>query len=283
MATLKKGSKGQDVRKIQIFFGLVSHGVFDRKLDWAVRRWQGFMSLKVDGKVGPKTKAKMGLNSSSSYSSEITEQDIRDIIAANADQLTTEPNENNPSPVRFDPDKHVIVVAIRGYNLDMGKDDVNDRRIYDDAHFIVTPRGMVKFNGNTDPNGYRKGYGKGSSKGMACLDEGVWFFGRGPHKGRPAFRQAVPFRVIRDGNPPYPHTGYHAINWHDGGQSSTSSLGCQTNRPSDFSKLRSYIYESMEDFDNPKMYLDYKSYGKVHTVPYILINETERRKGNLKV
>ena len=174
-------------------------------------------------------------------------------------------------------------MAIRGFNLDMGQDNENDRRIYDDAHFIVTPRGVISFAGNTDPNGYRKGSGYGSGKGMACLDEGVWFFGKGPHKGRPSFRQAVPFRVIRDGNPPYPHTGYHAINWHSGGQSSTSSLGCQTNKPSEFSKLRDYIYKAMEDFNNPKMYLDYKSYGLQPVVPYILIDEKKRRQGELLV
>ena len=224
------------VKKIQNFLGLFESGVFDTKLHRTICRWQKRNGLTVDGEVGELTLKSMGLRSPESPKGEV---DIRAIIEAHS--LIAPPNKNNPEPTIFDSKKHVVVVAIRGYNLNMGKDGVNDRRIYDDAHFIVTPDRIVSFEGNTDPNGYRKGSGKGKRKGMACLDTGVWFFGKGKHKGRPAFRQACPFRVIRDGDPPYPHTGYHAINWHSGGSKETSSLGCQTNRPTDFRKLRDYI------------------------------------------
>ena len=282
MRTLRKGISGPDVVEIQQFFGLKSHGLFDDKLKSVVQKWQKRKRLEDDGVVGPQTWKTLGKQPASGpQSKRPTEDDIRAIIEANAYKLTTKPEGKNSTPIAFDPNEHVIVVAIRGFNLDMGRDNENDRRMYDDAHFIVTPRGMVSFRGNTDPNGYRKGSGFGKGKGMACLKEGVWFYGKGDHKGRPSFRQAVPFTVIRDGDPPYPHTGYFGINWHSGGYSSTSSLGCQTNKPDDFSKLRNYIYDAMEDFDNPKMYTDRGLYQRV--VPYILIEEKQRRRGNLEV
>lgn len=275
---LKFGDSGRKVVEVQKFLGLVPHGKFDNHLFRAVKSFQRRNNLIGNGEINTATLSKMGLL--------IPEQkggiELYDIIRGN--RLIAAPNKNNPDPTVFDPDKHVVVVAVRGYDLDMGKDGVNDRRVYDDRHFIVLPDGTFKsFAGNTDPNGFRKGSGFGRGKGMACLDEGVWFFGKGPHKGSPAFRQATPFRVIRDGNPPYPHTGYHAINWHSGGYKSTSSLGCQTNKPNDFQKLRDFIYDNMEKYNNPKMYLDYKGYGKKPVVPYILIDAIELNKGNIIV
>ena len=123
----------------------------------------------------------------------------------------------------------VCVVAIRGYYLDsMGRKGTNDRRIYDDAMFVCSPRGMVSYQANTDPNGWREGWGTGRKKGMACLKVGIHRYGTGRHRNSIAFRQCERFTVIRDGKPDYEHLGWHAINLHSGGNSSTSSLGCQT-------------------------------------------------------
>ena len=178
---------------------------------------------------------------------------------------------------------NVCVVAVRGYYLDsMGKPGKNDRRIYDDAHFICWPDGYAAFVANTDPNGYRKGSGTGKGKGMAMLRTGIHIFGKGKHKGTLAFRQCEPFTVIRDGDPPYPHTGFHAINWHRGGYTSTSSLGCQTNPRDLFTNtIRPLVYSLMDQYDNPKRNNDWGA--NVHSLDYVLIDETERRKGNLIV
>ena len=288
MRILKKGIQGKEVEKLQSFLktegfyhGKVT-GNFDSITDNSVKLFQKQNKLKQDGIVGNNTYTKLKLLG---FKVDVTNLESLDliedskiikIIDSYSHKLIADPNPNNANPTSFDPEKHLIVVAVRGFKLNtMGKKGENDRSIYDDAHFIVTPRGIISFEANTDPNGYRKGYGFGSNKGMAMLDTGVWFFGKGPHKNRPAFRQACPFTVIRDGSPPYKHTGYHAINWHSGGYSSTSSLGCQTNKPSDFSTIRSYIYKELETFDNPKMYLDWKNLGLRRSFPYILINKEE--------
>lgn len=176
----------------------------------------------------------------------------------------------------------VVMTAIRGYYLDsMGVPGRNDRRIYDDAMFLIWPDGIARFVGNTDPNGYRKGYGYGNKKGMACLKPGIHIFGTGTHRGRLAFRQCEVFTVIRDGDPPYEHKGYHAINLHDGGQWTTSSLGCQTMQPDRWRTFRPLAYKLLGQYGNEKAKNDWKQL--VRSMPYVLIEENERRKGNLVV
>lgn len=175
----------------------------------------------------------------------------------------------------------VNVVAVRGFDLNAGKPGVNDRRIYDDLVAVVSPHGVQCFPHNTDPNGYRKGHGTGSSKGLAMLAPGIHIYGTGLHKGAQAFTQCEPFTVIRDGTPPYRDLGWHAINWHSGGTQSTSSLGCQTSPPSVWSAVRPLVYNLLETFNNP--FRTNARGQKVRSFPYILLNETDRQDGNLVV
>lgn len=178
------------------------------------------------------------------------------------------------------PEDEVAMLAIRGYFLDsMGAPKENDRRIYDDAIFVVWPDGVARYQANTDPNGYRKGSGTGASKGMAMLKTGIHIFGKGLHKGALAFRQCEPFTVIRDGNPPYEDTGFHAINLHSGGHSSTSSLGCQTLPASTWQEFRSLVYGLLDRYGNPFRKNDWGE--SVRSFNYVLLDETERRKGNV--
>ncbi|MES2923674.1 MAG: hypothetical protein V4819_19120 [Verrucomicrobiota bacterium] len=175
-------------------------------------------------------------------------------------------------------------LGIRGYYLDtMGTPGVNDRSIYDDALAIYHPnRGVLTYQSNTDPNGFRKGYGKAeSTKGMAMLRKGVWRFGKGIHRGKPAFRQCQKFTVIRDGNPPYEDTGWHAIDLHAGSENSTSSLGCQTLPPSTFSQLQPLFYQWLDECQNARMKNDNGEL--VRSFDYVLIEETDRRAGKLTV
>ncbi len=177
----------------------------------------------------------------------------------------------------------VAVIGIRGYYLDsMGRKGRNDRRLYDDAIIIACPRGIMAFQANTDPNGYRKGHGTGAGKGMAMLKTGIHIYGKGLHKGRQAFRQCEKFTVIRDGNPPYEDKSkIHAINLHSGGTTSTSSLGCQTLPASTWYGFKGLLYGLLDEFDNPKRKNDWGEL--VRSFPYILIDETSRRDGELNV
>lgn len=133
--------------------------------------------------------------------------------------------------------KHPFFVAgIRGYYRDtMGVRGANDRGVYDDALFLVSPLAFASYNANTDPSRVRKGTGAGAAKGMAVLKPGLWRAHRfGLHGGKylALVQTGGPVTVIRDGDPPYPDTGYFGINIHKGGYNTTSSLGCQTVYPS---------------------------------------------------
>lgn len=120
----------------------------------------------------------------------------------------------------------VYLVAIRGYYHDEHSD--NDRGIYDDAMFLVTPHSFVAFNANTDPSAFRPG--------IASLKPGLWSYRLGIHglskpKDRQyvALVQAAPVTVVRDKEGD--DTGWFGINIHRGAAASTSSLGCQTIPP----------------------------------------------------
>ncbi len=59
--TLKLGSKGIEVEKLQNFLGLPINGTFDEKVDKALKSWQKSSGLKEDGIAGPITLKKMGI------------------------------------------------------------------------------------------------------------------------------------------------------------------------------------------------------------------------------
>lgn len=162
----------------------------------------------------------------------------------------------------------VCLVGVRGYYLDsMGKPGQNDRRIYDDALFWITPNAYAAFQANVDPNGYRAGKGTGSGKGMANLKTGVWKYTMGLHRGYPAFVQAGEVTVQRDSNTPsgfYEDTGWFGINIHKGGISSTSSLGCQTIPPDEWTSFKGLGYGELKRLGQK-------------VFPYALISEEERR------
>jgi len=169
----------------------------------------------------------------------------------------------------------VCLVAVRGYYLDsMGVKGQNDRGIYDDAMFWVSPDGVISFNGNCDASKYRKGKGSGAEKGMASLNPGVWRYKPGTHYGsvpHPAFRQAAPVKITRDGtNGNYQDTLNSSINIHRGGANGTSSLGCQT-----IPREQWDAFKALGD-----MLL--KKHGQKEFA-YVLIEETSRRSGKLIV
>lgn len=123
----------------------------------------------------------------------------------------------------------LALLGVRGYYRDsMGQKGANDRGIYDDAMFVVTPTACVAFNANTDPSVRRPG--------IAVLAPGVWEYQLGIHgMSKPVKRryraliQARPVTVVRDGGKV--ETGMFGINIHRGSLTTTSSEGCQTIPP----------------------------------------------------
>lgn len=135
----------------------------------------------------------------------------------------------------------IVLLGIRGYYRDsMGEPGKNDRSLYDDAMFLITPLGATSFNANTDPSVYRKN--------VAVLQPGVWLYETGFHgisRGNPypALRQCGRVVVHRDGVGQ--DDGFFAINIHRGGVNSTSSLGCQTVPPSQWDVFIDSVYVSL--------------------------------------
>lgn len=71
METLRKGSRGQDVRILQGSLALHIDGIFGPITEEAVKTFQASNSLVADGIVGPKTWAALGLNKHSRAISKI--------------------------------------------------------------------------------------------------------------------------------------------------------------------------------------------------------------------
>jgi peptidoglycan hydrolase-like protein with peptidoglycan-binding domain len=57
--TLRRGMKGNDVKKMQKILGIAADGIFGFGTASAVKKWQRANGLTPDGIVGPRTQAKM--------------------------------------------------------------------------------------------------------------------------------------------------------------------------------------------------------------------------------
>lgn len=143
----------------------------------------------------------------------------------------------------------------RGYYRDsMGVEGRNDKGIYDDAIFLVSPTAYKAFNANTDPSVDRTG--------VATLRTGLWIYKIGTHglskpkdKQYTALVQAREVWVDRAETPA--DYGYFGINIHRGSFNSTSSLGCQTIYPTQWEDFIASVQKEMNAFDRK-------------TIPYLL-------------
>lgn len=193
-----------------------------------------------------------------------------DFISATTPRLSARELLKKLATHKIDFDKHkLIIVGIRGYYKNtLGEVGKNDRGIYDDAIFVYSPVGMVAYNGNTDPTGFRKGDGAGSTKGMAVLKTGAYYAHKlGLHKGKylALVQRLGKVTVIRDGiNGDYEDTGEgFGINIHKGEMDSTSSEGCQTIPPTQWNGFINLVKELAKRY--------YGNKWEDTVIPYILL------------
>ena len=57
--TLRRGSKGEDVKRMQAKLALAADGDFGPGTEAALKKWQAANGLTADGVAGPKTLAKL--------------------------------------------------------------------------------------------------------------------------------------------------------------------------------------------------------------------------------
>lgn len=146
----------------------------------------------------------------------------------------------------------VKLLGIRGYyKQTMGNPIKNDRGIYDDAIFILSPELFGTYNANTDPSV--------AKPGVAVLKPGVYLYKIGLHGiSRPnpykALRQYGRVTVYRDGRAGEFTDTKQApfyINIHRGGINTTSSLGCQTIHPSQWPSFIATVEDQLKRFNQP--------------------------------
>lgn len=157
----------------------------------------------------------------------------------------------------------VALLGVRGYYRDtMGEKGRNDRKLYDDAIFVVWPEcGYAAFNANTDPGAFRAG--------IATLLPGVWLYRVGIHGwSKPAHRrytalvQAAAVTVRRDERT-ITYSGMFGINIHKGSRMSVSSEGCQTIWPGQWAEFIDTVQRVLRENRQEK-------------IPYVLIEIPDR-------
>ena len=156
------------------------------------------------------------------------------LVIRKATEAWADKHGTSPLPERF-------VLAVRGYYSESIGESGNDLSAYDDAFFIVTLTGMTAWNGNTDPSRY--GWNAKAGKYMARLKPGCWWFKSLIHRGNyQAFGQGDNLvtveRIKKDGSVAKSESGEYGINLHLGGVNGTSSEGCLTLPPEQWSDFR---------------------------------------------
>lgn len=136
----------------------------------------------------------------------------------------------------------IVLLAVRGYYENtFGVRDGNDRGFYDDAIFVVEPNHVHNFNANTDPSIARNGIATLVAPQAVLYKPG--YHGYRSAYGHEAFRQASSVKVARDGGAEQSDHGRSPfwINLHRGGNTRTSSEGCQTIPPSQWPEFKPLV------------------------------------------
>lgn len=160
----------------------------------------------------------------------------------------------------FDLDAYPVrLVGVRGYYKEtMGNPVKNDRGIYDDAIFLLTPDGFISYNANTDPSIFKPGVASLKAGGPYLYKRGLHgVSGDHPYM---ALRQYGRVTVTRDGGTEYTDTAASPffIDIHKGGFNVTSSLGCQTIYPTQWEGFLATVIDQMERHEQ-------------EIIPYVLV------------
>ena len=166
----------------------------------------------------------------------------------------------------------LIIVGIRGYyEKSMGDTTKNDRGIYDDAGFILSPNVFKSFNFNCDPSFVRKGKGTGADKGMLSIksDQVCYAHKFGFHRGKYLALVQREFELVclRDNlnGGFYEVKGIFGANIHKGGSTNTFSEGCQTVPPFQWQE-----FINLASSQAKSLFAD--KWDKV-VIPYVLIDK----------
>ena len=165
------------------------------------------------------------------------------IVPPSKPKMTKEEVEKELS--NFDVSRYPVrLLGIRGYySKSMGKTPNNERNIYDDAIFIVSPDYFCSFNANTDPSITRKGIAVLKAGGVYLYKIGLHNM-KNPYK---ALRQHGRVTVLRDGKEDTDTAkAPFYIDIHKGGFNTTSSLGCQTIYPKQWIYFLSNVEAELE-------------------------------------
>jgi putative chitinase len=73
---LKKGSKGEEVKKLQAKLGLAADGIFGSGTETKLKEWQTKNGLSADGIAGPATLSKLGVTTTSKPTPQIVKEDV---------------------------------------------------------------------------------------------------------------------------------------------------------------------------------------------------------------
>lgn len=134
----------------------------------------------------------------------------------------------------------LLMLAVRGYYKNtFGKPNADDRKVYDDALFIISDNYYKAIQWNTNPSPTYK-------HGLAELITGLYDVKKHRHKGKYNAFQIIEAKVKRDGKSGV-FVGNFGINLHyDGEYIPSGSLGCQTGRKSEFIKWQPQVYNLMD-------------------------------------
>ena len=138
MQTLKKGSKGTDVEKLQKLLKITIDGDFGPKTEEAVKKFQKEHKLDADGIVGPKTWAALGVNTESVNNSKVVDSSV---IYSPTTCVTKTPNRTI---------KYIAIHYTAGASSTPGRalhmKDNWEKSRRASADFGIDDRDMVQFN-----------------------------------------------------------------------------------------------------------------------------------------